>query len=72
MEKKTTYQVTIGYQGVICTNVNAKDEAEAKIMALERFASVKNKAFNNNKLDLQADSYGAYGVLDMDNTWHKV
>lgn len=68
----TEYQVTIGYQGVICTTVKANSEAGAKELAIERFKKVKEKAFNSSKLDIQDDSFAAYGILDMDNTWNLI
>lgn len=69
MKKNKNYQVTIGYKAVICVNVKAGDETEAKKKAIELLEKQKDK-FYTSGIELQADYYKADGVLDMDATWN--
>ena len=64
----TNYQITIGYKAVICVNIKASDEKEAKDIAINKFAKKKDKIFGNG-IELQDDNFKADGILDMDNTW---
>lgn len=66
----TNYQVTIGYKAVVCVDVKADNEKEAKEIAIKMFSKEKNKAFKTQKVALQDDNYNADGCLDMDATWH--
>ena len=63
------YQITIGYKAVICVNVKACDEKEAKDIAVKKFAKKKDKMFDNG-IELQDDSFKADGCIDMDATWN--
>jgi len=62
------YQITIGYKAVICVNVKASDEKEAKDIAVKKFAKQRDK-LNCNGIELQDDNFKADGILDMDATW---
>lgn len=63
------YQITIGYKAVICVNVKASDEKEAKDIAVKKFAKKKDKMFGNG-IELQDDNFKADGCIDMDATWN--
>lgn len=63
------YQITIGYKAVICVNVKASDEKEAKDIAVNKFAKKKDNIFGNG-VELQCDNFKADGCLDMDATWN--
>ena len=67
--KKTNYQLTIGYKAVICVNIKAENEEQAKKLALEEFEKYRNFG---NKCDIQDDLFNVYGVLDMDKTWNEL
>ena len=69
--KKTDYSVTIGYKAVITISVTAENEEEAKRMALEEMESVRSKFSKNKYLSLETDSFGAYGITNMDKTWNQ-
>lgn len=69
MKKKTNYQVTIGYKAVICVNVKAESEEEAKLLAIDKFEFNRERMYGKN-IDLQDDCYRADGVLNMDATWN--
>lgn len=65
------YQVTIGYKAVITVDVYAENENDAKANALDLFREKEQKKwFKRNDVTLQDDTFGAYGVLDMDKTWN--
>lgn len=67
----TNYQITIGYKAVICIDVKAKSEEEAKEKAMKVFNdTVREKPYQNSKVALQDDTYKVDGVCDMDNTWN--
>lgn len=63
------YQITIGYKAVICVNIKADNEEEAKETAIEKFAAQKSKIFKNG-IELQDDNFKADGILDMDATYN--
>lgn len=63
------YKVTIGYKAVICVNIKAKDEKDAKDLAVRKLTNQKNKMFKNG-IELQDDNFKADGCLDMDATWN--
>lgn len=63
------YQITIGYKAVICVNVKASDEKEAKDIAVKKFSKNKDKMFTRG-IYLQDDNFKADGCLDMDATWN--
>lgn len=63
------YQITIGYKAVICVDVKASNEKEAKEMAVEKFAKQKDKMFGKG-VALQDDNFKADGCIDMDATWN--
>lgn len=65
----TNYQITIGYKAVICVDVKALNEEDAKQIALEKFKSAKEKAFSRT-VTLQDDNYDAHGCIDVDATWN--
>lgn len=63
----TNYQITIGYKAVICVDVKALNEEDAKQIALEKFKSAKEKAFSRT-VTLQDDNYDAH-VLQPCDSW---
>ncbi len=63
------YQITIGYKAIVCVDVKASDEKEAKDIAIKMFAKKKNKIYGN-AIQLQDDNYKADGILDIDATWN--
>jgi len=67
--KKTNYQLTIGYKAVICVNIKAENEEQAKKLALEEFEKYRHFG---SKCDIQDDLFNVYGVLDMDKTWNEL
>jgi hypothetical protein len=70
---KTNYQVTIGYKAVVCIEVKASTEEEAKKKALEHFKNKERKKWYLSKgTFLQDDTFGAHGVCDMDKTWNEL
>lgn len=69
MKPKTNFQITIGYKAVICVNVMAENEKEAKAKAIEIFKNRKDKVFKS-QIDLQDDTFDAYGCVDLDQTWN--
>lgn len=64
------YQVTIGYKSVVCVDVKAESEDEAKKKAVKIFSDERHKMFNKRNVTLQDDSFRADGVLNMDETWN--
>ncbi len=66
--KKTNYQVTIGYRAVITVPVKADSEEEAKEKGLAEFA--KSRTFG--KCNLEDDNYKVQGCLNMDETWNAI
>lgn len=64
------FQVIIGYKSVICIDVKAENEDEAKKKALEIMGKQRDKMFTNPNVMLQDDNYKADGVLNMDETWN--
>lgn len=66
---KTKYQITIGYKAVVCINIKANDEKEAKEIAIEQFRIAKDRIYKNG-VELQDDNYKADGILNMDETWN--
>lgn len=65
--KKTEYQVTVGYKAVVCFTVYAETPEEANKIALQK---VKEKGIYEG--DLQDETYGADGILNVDKTWNMV
>lgn len=65
------YQITIGYKAVIVVYATAENEADAKKLAIEKFAKKKDKMFSNG-IELQDDNYKADGVLNMSDTWDMI
>lgn len=63
------FAVTIGYKSVICIDVKAETEEEAKKKAMEIMSNEKEKMFTKRNVILEDDSYNAYGVLNLDETW---
>lgn len=64
------FQVTIGYRAVINVDVKAATEEEAKKKALQLFnEKERGKWFSRQDINLQDDTYGTQGVLNMDETW---
>jgi hypothetical protein len=69
----TNYQVTIGYKAVITVDVKADSESEAKEKALDFFKNKERKNwYTRNNIALQDDTFGSYGVIDMDKTWNEL
>lgn len=66
---ETNYQVVIGYKAVIYVDVRAENEQEAKKIALDRFKKDRQKWCSTKGVNLQDDTFGAHGVVDMDSTW---
>lgn len=64
------FQVTIGYKSVICIDVKAETEDEAKKKAVAIFSKEKDRMFVKQNVNLQDDNYKADGVLNMDETWN--
>lgn len=64
----TNYQITIGYRAVICVDVKASSEAEAKDIAVKKFA--KQKGNFGRGVSIQDDNFKADGCIDMDATWN--
>ena len=67
----TNYQITIGYKAVICADVRAENEEQAKEIALKQLQNFRAGA-NKGKLNLQDDTYTVAGVLDMDASWGQI
>lgn len=67
---KKNFQVTIGYKSVVCIDVKAETEEEAKKKAVAIFGEEKDKMFLKKNVNLQDDNYKADGVLNMDETWN--
>lgn len=67
--KKINYQITIGYKAVLTIDTKADNEEEAKKKALEEFEKYRHFG---NKINIQDDSFNAYGILDMDKTWNAI
>jgi len=65
--KKTEYQVTVGYKAVVCFTIKAEDAEAAKQTVL---AIVKEQGIYEG--ELQDETYGADGILNMDTTWNMV
>lgn len=65
MAKKTEYQITVGYKAIVCFTIKAENEEEAKKIILER---VKEEGIYKDS-ELEDETYGAYGVLNLDRTW---
>jgi len=63
------YQITIGYKAVVCINVNASDEKEAKDIAVKMFTEKKDEIYRNG-IELHDDNFNVGGILDMDATWN--
>lgn len=63
------FQVTISYKSVVCIDVKAETEEEAKKKAVAIMGKEKDKMFLKQNVNLQDDSYKADGVLNMDDTW---
>ncbi len=68
----TEYQVTIGYKAVINISVKAESEDDARDMATAIMSDQRDKMFKKRGVELQDDSFAAYGVLNMDETWNMV
>jgi hypothetical protein len=67
----TNYQITIGYKAVICIDVKANSEEEAKEKATELFNNtVRTKPYQNPKVTMQDDTFKVDGICDMDRTWN--
>lgn len=64
------FQVTIGYKSVVCIDVKAETEEEAKKKAIAIFGKEKDKMFVKQNVNLQDDNYKADGILNMDETWN--
>lgn len=64
-KKTTNYQVTIGYKAVITFDVEAKDEFEARELAMEEF---KEKSFGDGST-IQDDNFAVHGILNLDKTY---
>lgn len=69
---KTNFQITIGYKAVICVDVKASDEKEAKEKALELFKKQRDKMMFTNQIQLQDDTFNTHGILNMDETWNQL
>jgi hypothetical protein len=67
---KKNYQVTIGYKSIVCVDLKAENEEEAKKMAVKIFSDERHKMFSKRNVTLQDDSFRADGVLNMDETWN--
>ena len=67
--KKSEFEVTIGYKSVVTVNVKAENEEQAKKMAIDLFNKDRNKWYATKNIQLQDDTFGAYGVTNMDKTW---
>lgn len=65
--KKTEFQVTIGYKAVVCFNVKADDAEAAKKMILDK---VREKGIYDG--ELQDETYSAAGILNLDDSWNMV
>ena len=63
------FQVTIGYKAVICIDVKAETEEEAKKKSVALFKEEKERLFRKKNIMLQDDNFKADGVLNMDETW---
>lgn len=67
-KKKTQFKVTVGYKAVVCFTVKAETEEEAKKIILER---VRVDGIYTGG-EIQDETYGADGILNMDKTWNMV
>lgn len=65
---KINFQCTVGYKAVICIDVKAENEAEAKQLALKEMGKLQDRAYTG-KVILQDDNYKIDGILNMDETW---
>lgn len=66
---KTNFQCTVGYKAVICIDVKAENEVEAKQLALKQMTKMQERAYNGSVI-LQDDNFKIDGVLNMDETWN--
>jgi hypothetical protein len=65
------YQVTIGYRAVITVSVSADSEESAKDKGLSKFIeNERKKWFKRQDINLEDDTFGVKGVLNMDETWN--
>lgn len=69
---KTNYQITIGYKAVVCVDVKASDEKEAKEKSLELFKKQRDKMMFTSQIQLQDDTFNTHGILNMDETWNQL
>lgn len=70
---QTNYQVTIGYKAVICIDVKANSEEEARQEAIEIFIDKERKKwYKTRNVHLQDDTFGDHGIVDMDETWNQL
>lgn len=69
---KTNFQITIGYKAVVCVDVKASDEKEAKEKALELFKKQRDKMMFTSQIQLQDDTFNTHGILNMDETWNQL
>ncbi len=65
----TTQILLYENKAVICIDVKASDETEAKKLAVEKMKKRRDKMFNNT-VTLQDDTFKADGVVNMDETWN--
>lgn len=66
--KKTEYRITVGYRAVVSYTVKTDDIEQAKKDILER---IKVSGIYDDS-DIQDETYGIYGMVDMDKTWNMV
>jgi hypothetical protein len=69
-KKETEYQVMIGYKAVITIDVKSDSEEEAKRRSIEIFKTQKDKMYRGRDINLEDDSFNAYGIVNMDETWN--
>lgn len=66
----TNYQMTFGYTAVITVSVKAENEDQAREKAVIKFKKGLNALGVHT--NIQDDTYGIDGVLNMDKTYNKL
>jgi hypothetical protein len=65
--KKTDFQVTVGYKACVCFSIKAETEEEARKKAID---IVRDKGIYEG--DMQDEWFKVAGVLNMDDSWNMV
>jgi hypothetical protein len=68
---KTNYQTTIMYKALVCLNVRANNEEEAKSLSIELMKKGRSRLCSRD-IELQDDNFKVNGILNMDETWNQI